>query len=82
MSLIRNVLLGGSAFYAILFVIQAIQHQPVWAESVVGITIIVLFSALAFKTDEHELHIGEMIMIWSCILLFVLYALFRTGGVI
>lgn len=82
MSLIRNVLLGGSAFYAILFGIQALQHQPVWAESVGGIIIIVLLCALSFKTDEHELHTGEMILIWSCILLFALYALLRTGGVI
>lgn len=82
MSFIRTVLLTGSAFYAILFIIQALQYQPAWIESLVGISIVGFLCALSFKTDEHELHSGEMILIWTCILLFALYALLRTGGII
>ncbi|HWQ66197.1 MAG TPA: hypothetical protein VN372_04920 [Methanospirillum sp.] len=82
MSLIRQVSLAGSAFYALIFVIQAIEHRPVLGEAVAGIAIITFLSVLSFKTDEEQLHHGEMILVWSCILLFALYALLRAGGVI
>jgi len=82
MSLIRQVSLAGIVFYGLIFVIQAMDHRPVWAESVAGIAIITFLAVLSFKTDEHELHLGEMVLIWSCILLFALYALLRAGGII
>jgi len=82
MSLIRLVCLSGSAFYALIFVIQANEHRPVLGEAIAGIVIIGFLSALSFKTDQHDLHQGEMILVWACILLFALYALLRTGGII
>jgi hypothetical protein len=82
MSLIRQVSLAGSAFYALIFIIQTMQYRPVLAESIIGIGIIGFLSLLSFKTDEHELHTGEVIIIWACILLFALYALLKAGGVI
>lgn len=82
MSLIRNICLAGSTFYALMFVIQAMQHRPVIGEAIAGIAIIVFLNAVSFRTDEHELHTGEMILVWACVLLFALYALLRAGGVI
>lgn len=82
MSLIRTVCLGASGFYAVIFILQALQHRPVWGEAIAGIAIIVFLTAVSFKTDEHELHHGEMMLVWSCILLFALYALLRAGGFI
>ena len=82
MSLIRQVSLAGSAFYGLIFVIQAMDHRPVIGEAIAGITIITFLSVLSFKTDQHDLHLGEMILVWSCILLFALYALLRAGGII
>jgi hypothetical protein len=58
------------------------QYRSVWAESIAGIGIIAFLTAISLKTDEHDLRRGEMILIWSCILLFALYALFRAGGVL
>jgi hypothetical protein len=81
-NLIRNVSLAGSVFYALIFIIQAMQHRPVFAEAVAGIGIIIFLTMVSFRTDEHELHTGEMILVWGCILLFSLYALLRAGGII
>ena len=82
MSLIRLVCLMASAFYALLFIIQANEHRPVLGEAIAGIAIIAFLSAVSFQTDEHQLHRGEMILVWTCILLFALYALLRAGGIV
>ncbi|PKL59005.1 MAG: hypothetical protein CVV33_09865 [Methanomicrobiales archaeon HGW-Methanomicrobiales-4] len=82
MSLIRQVSMVGIIFYGLIFVIQAMDHRPVWGESLAGIAIIAFLGAISFKSDEHPLHVGEMILIWACILLFALYALLRAGGII
>ena len=82
MSLIRSICMGASACYALLFIAQAIEHPPVLGETIAGVGIIIFLTAVSFKTDEHQLHLGEMILVWTCILLFALYALLRTGGII
>jgi hypothetical protein len=82
MSLIRTVCLSGSVCYALIFIIQAIDRRPLLEEAIAGILMIAFLSAISCTTDEHELHTGEMIMIWSCILLFALYALLRAGGIV
>jgi fluoride ion exporter CrcB/FEX len=82
MSLIRNTLLAASGFYALIFIIQTLEQPPVIWEALGGIAILGTLTTLSFKSDTHELHNGEIILIWSCILLFSLYALLRAGGVI
>lgn len=80
--MIRTVCLAGSIFYAAIFLLQALEYHPVIGEAIAGIAIIAILTIISFRTDEHELHRGEMILVWTCILLFSLYALLRAGGVI
>jgi hypothetical protein len=80
--MIRTVCLAGSIFYTAIFLLQAWEYHPVIGEAIAGIAIIAILTIISFRTDEHELHRGEMILVWTCILLFSLYALLRAGGVI
>jgi len=80
-NLIRTVCLAGSAFYALLFIIQAAEHRPVIGESVAGVAVIAFLTIISFRAGEEELHRGEMILIWVCIILFAVYALLRAGGI-
>jgi hypothetical protein len=82
MSLIRQVLLASSGFYALLFIIQTIERPPVLGESVFGIAIVAFLSLLSTKTDKDVLHRGEILLLWTGILLFALYALLKAVGII
>ena len=81
MSQVRLVLLVGSLFYALIFAIELIQGHILW-QAIIGIFLIAFLSSLSFTKEEHLLHDGEMIAVWSCILLFGLYAILKSGGII
>lgn len=81
MSRIRAVLAGGALVYAVLFGIELIRGHVLW-QAFIGIAAVALLAALPFTKDEHQLHEGEMIGIWACILLFGLYAILKSGGMI
>ncbi|HOL42003.1 hypothetical protein [Methanospirillum sp.] len=78
---IRKILAGGALVYAVLFGIELIRGHILW-QAIIGIAAVALLAALPFARDEHPLHEGEMIAIWACILLFGLYAILKSGGMI
>lgn len=81
MSLIRVILLTGAIIYGLLFAVELIQGHMLW-QAIIGILLIAFLSALPFSKEEHLLHDGEMTAVWTCILLFGLYAILKTGGLI
>ncbi|MCA1916084.1 hypothetical protein [Methanospirillum hungatei] len=81
MNLIRIALAGGALVYAVLFGIELIRGHVLW-QAVVGIIAVAALALLPLTKNEHQLHDGEMIAVWTCILLFGLYAILKSGGMV
>jgi hypothetical protein len=81
MNLIRVALAGGALVYAVLFGIELIRGHILW-QALLGIAAVTVLALLPFTKNEHQLHDGEMIALWTCILLFGLYAILKSGGLI
>jgi|GEM_PF-3964925 len=79
MNLIKKVLLLAGIIYGVLFIIELAEGHILW-QGLVGIGILIFFSCLPEVKKEHSLHKGEMIVIWTCILLFGIYAILKSGG--
>lgn len=81
MSLISGVLLAGSIVYGTIFAVELLQGHVLW-QAIIGILLIAFLAALPRTREEHLLHDGEMIAVWACILLFGLYAILKSGGLL
>ncbi|MDD1724561.1 MAG: hypothetical protein LUQ07_05485 [Methanospirillum sp.] len=81
MSLIVRVLLAGGVIYGGIFLVELLQGHVLW-QALAGIGILAFSAALPLTREEHLLHEGEMIAVWSVILLFGLYAILKTGGIV
>ena len=81
MNRISIALAGGALVYAVLFGIELIQGHVLW-QAVIGIAAVVVLAILPCTRNEHYLHSGEMAAVWICILLFGLYAILKSGGLI
>lgn len=86
MSLIRACVIVGVAIYCTLACIEYTDHMFVLPESA---GIIILLVGLGFlihynRTEETEekTERTETIILTGCIMLFALYAVLRTGGII
>ncbi|MBP7034874.1 MAG: hypothetical protein KBB00_03875 [Methanospirillum sp.] len=81
MNLIRVALAGGALIYGVLFGIELIRGHVLW-QAVLGIIAVAALALLPFTKNEHQLHDGEMIAVWICILLFGLYGILKSGGLV
>ncbi len=81
MNLIRIILLAGGIGYTALFIAEFMQGHVFW-QAILGAGVTVLISLLPFSHDEEHLHTGEMALLWICILLFGLYAILKSGGLV
>jgi len=81
MNLIRGTLLFGAIIYGLLFALELVQGHILW-QAVIGIILIAIPVCLLYAKEEHPVHQGEMVAVWSCILLFGLYAILKSGGLI
>lgn len=81
MSLITRVLLVGGGVYGGIFLWELLQGHVLW-QALAGIAVLAISSLLPLIREEHLLYQGEMIAVWSVILLFGLYAILKTGGIV
>ena len=86
MSLIRACVIVGVALYCTLALIEYTDHMFVLPESA-GIIILLVGLGLLIHyntTEETEMRVErtETIILTGCIMLFALYAILRTGGII
>ncbi len=85
MNMIRTVLIAGSAIYIVLFMVELFQGH-VLIQAIIGALIMITVALLPFfgngESSSHDLHNGEMTLVWICILLFGFYAILKTGGII
>lgn len=81
MNLIRVALAGGALIYAVLFGIELAQGHVLW-QALLGIAAVTVLALLPYTSEEHQLHEGETIALWTCILLFGLYAILKSGGLV
>ena len=81
MNLIRIALAGGALVYAVLFGIELVQGHVLW-QAILGIAAVAILALLPYTCEEHQIHEGEMVALWTCILLFGLYAILKSGGLV
>lgn len=81
MNRIQITLLGGAIVYGLLFAMELIQGHVLW-QAIIGIALLAFLAVLPHTKEDHMLHTGEMIAIWICILLFGLYAILKSGGLV
>ncbi|HJJ99066.1 MAG TPA: hypothetical protein O0X23_02490 [Methanocorpusculum sp.] len=81
-NLIERAVVAGVAFYVFLMILEVIIHPAALAGAVAGAVLLGILASVFLSSHEHAVHIGEMILAWVMILLFVLYGVLRSFGVI
>jgi hypothetical protein len=80
--MIREVLLGAGITYLIILVIQ-IGQRPSTALGALAAASLILIATGFYWYSRHEgVHKWEIIMLWSAILLFVIYGIMKFFGVL
>jgi len=79
---IRECVLFAAGIYLALTVYQASRVPGTLGESIAVGAILVLGATLYWAREKHLLERGEMLLVWSCILLFLVYTLLTLGGLL
>ena len=80
--MIREIVLAGGIFYLVINAVQLVQHQSVAGEGLV-IGIIYLIGVGAFwYSQEEPLKKWEYLVVWTAVLLFVVYGVLHYGGML
>ena len=80
---IFKAVLIGAVFYIALMILEGALHPAILPAAAVGAVILGLLATVFIWENEHTVHIGEVIVLWTMILLFAAYGLvfFFIGGV-
>jgi hypothetical protein len=78
---IRKAILAAAAIYLGITLLQAAARGSLLLQAVVFGAVLAGGTALYFYRDEHRLEKLEITILWSCILLFVLYMAVKLAGV-
>ncbi|WP_067050162.1 hypothetical protein [Methanofollis ethanolicus] len=82
MTLIRNAVASSAAVYGAILVVQAVQ-RPSAAPIALAAALFLAAAGIAFGSgDDRRLKKTEMALLWTCVGLFLLYGLLKTGGVL
>ncbi|MDD1707577.1 MAG: hypothetical protein LUQ33_00200 [Methanoregulaceae archaeon] len=80
--MIREILLGAGITYLIILAIQIVQ-RPSTVVGAIAAGSLLMVAAGFYWYDSHEgVHRWEIIMLWSAILLFVIYGILKFSGVL
>jgi hypothetical protein len=80
--MIREVVLGAGITYLLILAFQIIQ-RPSTATAAIAAGSLIMIGAGFYWYGSHEgVHTWEIIMLWSAILLFVIYGILKFAGVI
>ena len=80
--MIREAILFGGVLYILITIAQIIDRRAIWSEGIVVAIILGIATAYYLIHDEHRLHISEIAALWAVVLLFMVYALLKFGGVL
>jgi hypothetical protein len=80
--MIREAILFGGVLYILITIAQIIDRPAIWSEGIVVAIILGIATAYYLIHDEHRLHISEIAALWAAVLLFMVYALLKFGGVL
>lgn len=81
-NLIEKAVVAGVAFYILLMALEVISNPAVLAGAVIGAVLLGILASVFLSSREYAVHIGEMVLVWVMILLFVLYGVLYWFGVI
>lgn len=82
MTWIQKAVLASVAFYILLMVAEIMTHPQILPGAVAGSVLLGVVAGAFLYRDDHNLHSGEMILVWAMILLFVCYGVLCMTGVI
>jgi hypothetical protein len=80
--MIREAILFGGVLYILITIAQIIDRPTIWSEGIVVALVLAIATAYYLIHDEHRLHISEIAALWAAVLLFMVYALLKFGGVL
>jgi hypothetical protein len=80
--MIREAILFGGVLYILITIAQIIERPAIWSEGIVVAIMLGIATAYYLIHDEHRLHISEIAALWAAVLLFMVYALLKFGGVL
>ena len=80
--MIREAILFGGVLYILITVAQIIDRPAIWSEGIIVALVLAIATACYLIHDEHRLHISEMVALWAAVLLFLVYATLKFGGVL
>ncbi len=79
--MIREVILGGAAIYVIILIAQIIERPSVGVEAIAAGSVLAIAAALYLSHNPHRIHNWESVALWTAVLLFLAYGIFKyTGG--
>ena len=79
---IFKAVLIGAVFYIVLMIIEGAVHPAILPAAAVGSVILGFLATVFLWENEHAVHKGEVIILWTMVLLFAAYGLvfFFLGG--
>ncbi|HET6580927.1 MAG TPA: hypothetical protein VFG36_03510 [Methanoregula sp.] len=80
--MIREAILFGGVLYVLITVAQIIDRPAIWAEGIIVALVLGIATACYLIHDEHRLHLSEIVALWAAVLLFLIYATLKFGGVL
>ena len=80
--MIREILLGAGITYLIILAIQIIQRPSVATGALAAGSLIMIAAGFYWYGSHEGVHKWEIIMLWSAILLFVIYGILKFSGVL
>ncbi|HJX56575.1 MAG TPA: hypothetical protein VJ350_07050 [Methanoregula sp.] len=80
--MIREAILFGGVLYVLITVAQIIDRPAIWSEGIIVALVLAIATACYLIHDEHRLHLSEIVALWAAVLLFLVYATLKFGGVL
>jgi hypothetical protein len=80
--MIREILLGAGITYLIILAIQIIQRPSVAVGALAACSLLIIATVFYWYGSHEGVHKWEIIMLWSAILLFVIYGILKFSGVL
>jgi hypothetical protein len=80
--MIREVVLGAGITYLLILAFQIIQRPSTATAAIAAGSLIMVGTGFYWYGSHEGVHKWEIIMLWSAILLFVIYGILKFAGVI
>jgi len=80
--MIREAILFGGVLYILITIAQILDRPAIWSEGIIVTLVLTIATAYYLIHDEHRLHTSEIVALWAAVLLFMVYALLKFGGVL